>query len=52
MFVSKISPATQTRSVSKKQNFSIVKWPVSLITCAFERSNSVRTQIGGWGVYH
>ena len=35
--------------VKKMQNFSIVKWLVRLGTAAFERSNTIRSQMGGGG---
>jgi hypothetical protein len=47
LFVRKILHATQTGSVSKMQNFRIMKWPVRLETAPFEGSNSIRTQMGG-----
>ena len=48
LFVPKILPATQTRCVSKIQNFRIVKWLVRLVTAA-ERSNTIRSQMVGGG---
>ena len=46
LFVPKILPATQTHCVSNIKNFRSVKWLVRLVT-AFERSTSMRTQMGG-----